>query len=461
MISESTQTEHAAGMRPSRCITDYAFHAQIITNRDYRRRQFTGRRLKLGTRRDELILYAGLVPEPDLTPLRCINYLMESLHAQPVTVAEARAAVAKVTDYYTSLSQTASSPSPPRRSRRSAAGESEGGGTKPDSQEPRSLLATLNASQVNLTQQSANTQITDIQDALLLEVLRELCESRPLRLSRVSYRDQRRMREPVSLVDVPPGKRAVVIVDRRDPSFSIIVGVPAPPSRQSQDGLRDASNEAEALQFVTVAHRPIPWRRIVHRAVPKFSYRDCAMAYVEVMESDEDEDEDAATPGQDRRNRSEARRRRRSTEDLIGDESDNVTPSSRGSSDAPSEKARAQSPLATAGSKRSRGASSAGALSTALSSDDDLEPTLLSPGKERMLASHQKLFYSSEPFFTAEDSPTLPDEDPLLAIPLVGVGGGNRSTHRRGWMEKMLPLESSKKREYTVSKLHRHQNVDL
>ncbi|CCW69487.1 unnamed protein product [Phytomonas sp. Hart1] len=411
----------------------------------------------------------GLVVEPYLTPLMAVNIVLGELGAAPITSDEARVAIDRVVNYY---AREVRSPSPcegARRRRRKEKGEGEQG-VVPSSQ--GSILSTLNASQVMTTQRRGEweSRAAILQDALLVEVLRELCASPrrgcALKVSRMPDREVRRMRgkRRLGLIDVLPQRRAVLLADRCDPSFALIYGVVGGPPRTAKSRFHmsnstfsnnadehpnDVSDGITYMQVLAVAHHPVPWRRIIKTHFPSFSAKELAVAFIEKVDKVNDgEAENAVVPS-----------RQSSTQPiLLGEWEDSSSLANHlkeGEVHVNQYNNREINSQGNKGGAKSRGMD----ISTFTVKDHDVEKVqrdadglffqssasssycesesseIESVGATNVIPK-TSLSRTAQPFFTRENTIS---NDPLLSIPHTGNQGYQLGRGKRHWLERFLP----------------------
>lgn len=297
------------------------------------------RRALAAKRLEEPAVAQGVVPEPDATPLRVVNLIMEHLHQRPVLHAEAAEVVENVAQHFAVLTQPsqrapanpfddAGHNSPHRRRRRDTAVESllsqlqqdEGPSGPSASQATAGVAGALSAA---------------LQDSLLLDALGAFCAARGLAFQRLTRAELRGMQYRVTSLEAVPHRRVVVLADRFDYSFVVLFGVERRKTpelfvrraleradHKASWARRYARPAARLTQVFCMAPAPMPWRRVARNMSINALRDEFVVAVIEVRD-----DADADTVTEDERDAQDTappRKRQRATE-LLGAEDESVT----------------------------------------------------------------------------------------------------------------------------------------
>ncbi|CCW62151.1 unnamed protein product [Phytomonas sp. EM1] len=169
------------------------------------------------------------------------------------------------------------------------------------------------------------------------------------------------------------------------------------------------------MQLLTVAHRPMPWRRIIKTHFPSLSVKELVVAFVEKVEGEDLEGEEAAALGSPS-----------FTAPLVLGEWEASRSVGHDGEEGLDSKNR-----------RKKGIDGLSSPSSAASSDHESEPSEGGEGtKTAEDILENSLSRAARPFFTREN--TISD-DPLLSIPRTGDETYHHGRRRKHWLERLLP----------------------
>lgn len=420
-----------------------------------RRRQW--KRRKVAYQEDTPKLAWGVVAEPHMTPLLAVNLFLEEFGVALVTVPEATAAVEHTVEHYNSLTQITQDTSPGsgdaqrrrQRSRRSA-------GTQ------ESVLTSLSlttATEQRLTRRQ--TMQTDVQEALFLDVLKDLCAVRGLHLSRLSYQELKRLGGRLSVADVVPRQRAIVVADRREPVFATLTAmsrrragsasmsgatVASSNTGTRPDGVPSYGVGPPYVQIVAMAAVPVPWRRVARKRMPFFSLRECVVAVVERK---------AQTPGVDEAFLSQTAAVAAPTVQLLGvgdEEAEEMEATEEGRQrvrPCTSRKRPRTPPLVRSWSQATSDLETLLSFVESTLCEDAQDYSRGTPAGSSRSPGYSARLCSPEPIFSPADA--IPN-DPFFLIPRVDVRGDARR-RRRTWVERLF-LTNTTNKSAALSRLY-------